>query len=430
MATRYAVALTLLALAVSVGGLTVWPQRAAVDPATTPTLSALYAAPVERVETHVLERGETLSGVLARAAISGSDLAELLLDLRQYMNPRRLARGAEITVRRWTTNDSPRAIEVRVNRDTTVRLVRHEIGWSGDFMLTPVVVDTLHATGMIEAGRTLYDALVYDDRSTLTPAERVRLVYALAEVYEYKVDFTREIQPGDTYRLVYEREARPDGTARSRRILASELSNGGRVYSAVWFEPDDDVRGFYDLEGRPLRTGFSRYPVAYPRITSNFASNRYHPILGVHRAHLGTDFGAPHGTEVYSTADGTVVSAARSGGYGNLIRIRHMSGYETRYAHLSRFASGIRSGAKVRQKQLIGYVGATGLATGPHLHYELRKDGRAINTRTANLPDAPPLPGNYRSAFDVLATERLALLETRTSVPLAARGARADADDL
>jgi murein DD-endopeptidase MepM/ murein hydrolase activator NlpD len=421
MPNIYRVLALLVIVALSLGGMSMWrPGPIAPDVNTAPTLGALYAAPVERVETHVLKSGETLSGVLARAAITGSDLADLLLGLREHLNPRRLANGSEITVRRWMRDDSPRVIEVRVNADTTVRLARDEIGWAGSLMLTPVHVDTVYAAGRIDAGRTLYEAMVYDEESNLPPKERIQLVYALAEIYEYKLDFTREIQPGDSYRLVYEREARPDGSARGRRILASEIVNAGRTYSGVWFN-DTDVRGYYDPEGRPLRAGFSRYPVDFPRITSNFSTSRYHPVLGINRAHLGTDFGASHGTPVQSTADGTVVFAGKSGGYGNLVRIRHMSGYETRYAHLSRFGAGIRTGAKVRQKQVIGYVGATGLATAPHLHYELRKEGRAINVRTASLPDAPPMPKEYRDRFVGVASTRFALLEDVTQRYLASR---------
>jgi murein DD-endopeptidase MepM/ murein hydrolase activator NlpD len=419
---------------VTIGGASIWrPRELPADPLHAPTLGVLYAAPVERVETHVLENGQTISAVLARAAINGSELAEVLLGLREHFNPRRLAGGVEITVRRWARDDSPRAVEVRVNADTTVRLVRDDLGWAGHLMLTPVDVDTMYGAGVIEAGRTLYEAIVNDIDSPLSAPERSQLVYALAEIYEYKLDFTREIQPGDRYRIVYEREARPDGSARDRRILAAEIRNGGRTYSAVWFDADEDVRGYYDAEGRPLRTGFSLYPVDFPRITSNFNPRRYHPILGVHRAHLGTDFGARSGTPVQTTADGTVVFAGYSGGYGNMVRIRHMNGYETRYAHLSRFGKGIRAGTRVKQKQVVGYVGRTGLATAPHLHYELRKEGRAINARTAKLPAAPPLAPSYRARFSSVAAERLALLEAQgrplyaTQVP-AARPKRADED--
>jgi murein DD-endopeptidase MepM/ murein hydrolase activator NlpD len=426
MPNRYRVLALALIVAFSVGGLSVWrPREAPPDPDTAPTLGVLYAAPVERVETHVLSRGETISNILARAAFSGSEMAELLLGMRQHLNPRRLAGGVEVTVRRWALDDSPRAVEVRVDADTTVRLVRQEIGWVGELLLTPVVVDTVYAAGTIDAGRTLYEAMVHDEESHLPPKERTQLVYDLAEIYEYKLDFSREIQPGDTYRLVYEREARPDGTTRDRRILVAEIVNGERPYSAVWFDRSDDVRGYYDTEGRPLRTGFSRYPVDFPRITSGYSRSRYHPVLGIYRAHLGTDLGAAHGTPVHATADGTVVFAANSGGYGNLIRIRHMSGYETRYAHLSRFAKGIRSGTRVKQKQLIGYVGRTGLATAPHLHYELRKNGTAINARTASLPDAPPMPSQYLADFGTLAASRITLLDDVTQRYLAARAVAA-----
>lgn len=411
-------------VALSLGGMSVWrPRPAPPDVLTAPLLDAVYAAPVERVETHVLASGETISGVLARAAITGAEMADLLLSLREHLNPRRLANGSEVTVRRWVRDDSPRAVEVRVNADTTVRLLRDDLGWTGGVMVTPVNLDTVYAAGTIEAGRTLYDAMVYDEASTLPPGERVQLVYALAEIYEYKLDFSREIQPGDKYRLVYEREARPDGSARGRRILVAEIENQSKPFAAVWFDSNDDVRGYYDREGRPLRTGFSRYPVDFPRITSNFSTSRFHPILGIYRAHLGTDFGASSGTPVRSTADGTIVFAGASGGYGNMVRIRHMSGYETRYAHLSKFASGVRAGTRVRQKQVIGYVGKTGLATAPHLHYELRKEGRAINLRTASLPDAPPLPPAQLGPFSRIAAERLVLLDDVTRRYYAAQAA-------
>ena len=415
MANVYRVLALLLVVGLSVGGFAVWrPREQPVDPRMAPSLEPFYANPVEKTETHILGSGEALSRLLARAALTSEEMSAVLLGLREHVNPRYLTAGDEVTVRRWTHDNSPRTIEIRVNADTTVRLMREGLGWASSLQLTPVKVDTVYAAGMIDAGRTLYEAMVYDEESNLPPEERVKLVYALAEIYEYKLDFTREIQPGDSYRLVYEREARPDGTARDRRILVAEIVNQGHLFSAVWFHPNDEVRGYYDKEGRPLRAGFSRYPVDFPRITSNFSSNRYHPILGVNRAHLGTDFGARTGTPVKSTADGTVTFAGRSGGYGNMIRIRHMNGYETRYAHLSRFAKGVRSGAKVTQKQLIGHVGATGLATAPHLHYELRQNGRAINLRTARLPDAPPLGKKYLGGFKELSDVRLSLLEDAT----------------
>jgi murein DD-endopeptidase MepM/ murein hydrolase activator NlpD len=396
--------------AVSLGGVTVF-QPPAVEPVaeSAPRLSVMYAAPVERVETHVLGSGQTRSGALAQARITGQDVADVLLGMRQHLNPRRLTAGSEVTVRRWSDTNSPRAVEVRVNADSTIRLVRQDIGWDGEVVITPTVIDTVFAGGVI--GSTLYESIVLDEQSQLPIADRRSLVWEIASVYEYQLDFTREIQPGDEYRVVYEREVRPDGTARSRKILAAEMVTRGKTFPAIWFDGSSEVRGYFDDEARPLAVGFSRYPVAFPRITSNFNPNRYHPVLKTRRAHQGTDFGAPTGTPIMSTANGTVTFAGVNGGYGNMIEIRHFNGYTTRYAHLSRFASGIRVGTRVSQKDVIGFVGATGLATAPHLHYELRINGRAVDARTAKLPDTPPIPGALREQFRGIAADRSALLE-------------------
>jgi len=412
----------LLIVGVSLGGLSSWtPREGALDPDLVPVSGVVYAAPAEAVETHVLASGETLSGVLARAAITGRELSGLLLAMAQHENPRRLTAGAEVTVRRWMYNGAPRAVEVRLNADSTLRLARDEdMGWDGELLITPTETDTVYAAGEIEAGRTLYEALVYDDRSRVPAGERVTLVMALAEVYQFRIDFTREIQPGDRYRLVYEREARPDGTARSVRIIAAELTNQDKLYPAFWFEGGDE-RGYFDDKGRSLRDGFLRYPVAF-RITSAFSARRYHPVLGIYRAHSGTDFGAPAGTPVKVTASGTVIFAGVNGGYGNVVDVRHSGGYMTRYAHLSRFASGIRAGVKVSQEDLLGYVGSTGLATGPHLHYELRKNGQPLDVRHAELPKGQPIEARYMAQFRSIVEGRLALLERATSTRYARTG--------
>lgn len=399
------------AIVLTLGAFVVWrPGRGDVGPEEALMLGALYAAPVERVETEVLARGETISDVMARAGITGAEFSEMLLSLREHVSPRRMTAGSEITIRRWVKDSRLRAVDVRMNADTTVRLVRGDVGWASEVIETPVIVDTLYVDGQIDAGKTLYEAFVDDGGLDLPYQERASLVWDLASVYEFKLDFTHDIHPGDRYRVLYEREARPDGTARRRRILVAEIVSQGRHYPAIYFDPDGQSGNYYDLDGRSLRTAFSRYPVQYARITSSFAWRRYHPILGIYRAHLGTDFGAPTGTPVRATADGTVSFAGRDGGYGNVIMLRHFGGYTTRYAHLSRFAAGIRRGAAVKQGQTIGYVGATGLATGPHLHYELRKDGRPIDARSVRLPGAIQLEGKQLEAFKPHAGERVALL--------------------
>jgi murein DD-endopeptidase MepM/ murein hydrolase activator NlpD len=302
-------------------------------------------------------------------------------------------------------------VDFRLNADKTVRLVRHEVGWESQIVVTPTTFDTVWAAGVIEAGKTLSEAIVMDEQSRLLPQERYRLVYELASIYEFKLDFTREIQPGDHYRVVYEREVRPDGTARKSQVLAAEIVTRGVAYPAYWFEGNDEIRGFFDAEARPLSAGFSKYPVEFRRITSSYNPRRYHPVLGVYRAHNGTDFGGSTGTPVLATADGTVSFAGTSGGYGRMVEIKHFGGYTTRYAHLSAFGGGVRVGARVKQKQVIGKIGATGLATAPHLHYELRKNGRAVNAMKEKLPEAPQLPGKIREQYMALVPERSSLLE-------------------
>lgn len=407
--------------AVSVGAMAVvQPRSPMIDPADAPVIQPVMVPPLEKAETHVIKRGETLSGVLARASVIGQDLADVLLISREHLNPRRLTQGAEVTVRRWTTNGEPRSIEMRLNADTTVVLARGETGWNSRLQLTPVIVDTVYVAGQIDAGTTLYESLVLDETINLPAAERVQLAYELGSIYAYTIDFSREIQPGDSYQLAYEREARPDGTARSRRILIGEVVNQGTSFSAIYFDKGG-IEGYYGADGKSLRLGFRRNPLDFMRVTSTFAAKRYHPILGIYRAHLGTDYGAAYGTPVYAVADGTVAAAGRDGGYGNVVLIRHHSGYSSRYAHLSRFAAKVRAGQRVKQNDVIGYVGATGLATGPHLHYELRLNGRAVDSRRIKLPGAPPMPAEYRAAFRRVAAERLALLENALTQPRLAK---------
>jgi murein DD-endopeptidase MepM/ murein hydrolase activator NlpD len=377
-----------------------------------PVLSAIHAAPAERVETHVLQRGETLSHLLGRASITGGELSNLLLVLREHRSPRQLQEGLEVTIRRWFSSGEPRQVEVRLNADSTVRLRSvPEAGWSSDVVVTPTVVDTVFARGVIGSGRTLYHAVLEDEELDLPLAERIAMVSELAEVFVFRLDFARDIQPGDRYRLAYEREARPDGTARSRKILIAELENRGRLYPALHFS-SGETGGYYDNTGASLRTAFRRYPVDYVRITSAFSWRRYHPVLGVYRGHLGTDFGAPTGTRILAAGDGTVSFVGRRGGYGNVVELRHPGGYTTLYAHMSRFASGMRAGRGVKQGEVIGYVGSTGLATGPHVHYELRKNGQPLDARTAKLPPgAPPISAALRGAFEEVLRDRQALLD-------------------
>jgi murein DD-endopeptidase MepM/ murein hydrolase activator NlpD len=388
-------------------GTVLTPNGELEPPADAPVLGAFYARPAEQIETHVLRRGETLSQVFERSGIT--DQSDLMMALMEFVNPRRLTDDTEITVRRLTGLTVPRTVDVRVNADSTIRLAHHDWGWQSELKVTPTTVDTVYALGTIERGRALYQTIAMDEGLNLPVQERYALAEQVVSIYKYKLDFAHDIQPGDQYRVVYEREARPDGSARSRRVLISEITNDGEDFTAVYFSANGRKGDYYDRAGKSLRYQFSKYPMSISRITSGFGQ-RFHPVLGIYRAHLGTDFGASYGTPVQATGQGTVQFVGVKGGYGNMVILRHPNGYTTHYAHLSRFARGLRVGKEVEFEQTIGYVGATGLATGPHLHYELRKGGRAVNARTATLPGAPPLPSAYKRDFARLVEQRTALL--------------------
>ncbi len=179
-------------------------------------------------------------------------------------------------------------------------------------------------------------------------------------------------------------------------MLAAEFTNRGRTHRAFWFEPR---REYFDVDGKSMKRVFLKAPLDFRRISSRFARRRYHPRLGGYRAHLGTDYAADVGTRVHTTADGRVTRAGWWGGYGRVVEVRHINGYYTRYAHLSFIAKGIRRGKRVRQGQLIGHVGASGLATGPHLHYELRRHKKALDPRTVNLPSGTPVAKGELAVF-------------------------------
>ena len=259
--------------------------------------------------------------------------------------------------------------------------------------------------------------------------DRARLIDYLDRVFQWQVDFSRQIRVGDTYRFAFEREVRPDGSFRAGCLLAAELVNSGTPFHAVWFDPNGDGRGsYYDLEGKSVRRAFLLKPLEYRRISSRFSTARLHPILNRVRAHRGIDYAADSGTPVMATADGVVTQRGPRGELGNALEIRHPNGFVTRYGHLRGFAGGVRVGSRVHQGDIIGYVGMTGLATGPHLHYEMIRSGRQIDPLSVDLPAGDPVPDDDRVRWDTEMRARVALLGLIPGAgPVRTAAARADA---
>ena len=233
----------------------------------------------------------------------------------------------------------------------------------------------------------------------------IQIAMSMAEVFAGEIDFNTELQPGDHFEVVYEQFVRDEVHVTHGDVLAATFHNDGRDLSAFRYQARGEDAAYFDAEGRSLKRQFLRSPLPFePRITSRFSYRRLHPILGTHRAHLGVDYGAPTGTRVIAVARGAVEFAGRSGGSGNMVQLRHTNGYQTYYLHLSRFAEGIRPGVRVSQGQTIGYVGSTGLSTGPHLDYRIRKNGTFVNplVEIRNTPPGDPVPPDEMPAFRAL----------------------------
>jgi len=288
-----------------------------------------------------------------------------------------------------------------------------------DFMLPPLVieasntelVDTLAIAGVIHS--SLYNALNESGVGVLPPSARHQLAWSLADIFEYKVDMSRDLRQGDKFHLLVERLQKPNGAIIVNKVLGVRLALGGGVnpLEAIHFDtPGSSTGQYYDASGMSLRAAFLRAPVAFRRISSIFGA-RKHPIFGQWRNHTGTDYAAAEGTPVRAIGDGVVVYVGRKGGYGNMIDIRHRNGMVSRYGHMRNFATGMRPGTRVTMGSTIGYVGMTGWATGPHLHFEIRVDGVAHDPKLAlQSRGGEPIPANERSLFQRMRSQTLASL--------------------
>lgn len=375
-----------------------WPRLSEKRPALS-AASVLPTGPsgpafIETLDT--LRRGETFGALLNRHRITGLDLSQFADT--NTLDPKRLRPGLVFAIGRTRVDTDPSRIQVQVSPERLVTFVRSDTGWEAAAQEIPWTARTVRLEGQID--NSLYEALdaqVPDDQ--FDAGNRVRLAWALADVFAWQVDFTRDIQQGDRYVVLCERLVSPDGQTRLGRIIASDLVISGKRLTAIRFDSAGPA-AFFDAEGNSLRRAFLRAPVEFRRISSNFARARFHPILGTWRRHEGTDYSAAPGTPVMAAGDGVVLKAGYGGGYGNLIEIRHRNGITTRYGHLRGFARGIHAGARVTQGEVIGFVGSTGLATGPHLHYEFRVNGAAQDSRRVNLGTGAAVAAALRPAFE------------------------------
>ncbi|SFL06274.1 M23 family metallopeptidase [Falsiroseomonas stagni] len=374
-----------------------------MTPATRLALSicALLAAPIADVAASeppaeaqrvlTVRRGDTLGELLTSAGIGQAEAHEAIGALATVFPPRSLAVGQEVGLRLAPDRDNALlALEIEPAPGRTIALRRQGDRWVVEEQVIPRQRHLARIEAPIIGGVYL----------TLTRAGMpAPLTHALIRALSHEVDFQRDIQPGDRIAVAFERLRAPDGDLLGHgQLLHASLTLSGRELS-VWrhVEADGDAAWYY-ADGRPLAGGFLRTPLDGARLTSGFGMRR-HPVLGFSRRHEGLDFAAPPGTPIYAAADGVVAAARMERGYGRTVRLRHPGGIETVYAHMSRFARNLKPGDRVRQGDVIGAVGSSGMSTGPHLHYEIRLAGRAQDPARAALPAGERLRGTELAAF-------------------------------
>lgn len=361
-----------------------------------------------RTRRDTLRDGETLDILLRRGGLDGA-AARQVLAATPMIDPRRVRPGMAVEFISDSAGAPATEIVFKLAIDRHVRVTRNDsVAWSAREVEFPWTVDTIVVRGAV--ANNLYDALHGAADELFPGASHNGLVFAIADVYKFRVDMSRELRRGDSVHAVIERARGPESSTRVSRVLATRLFVGNRPIEAFYFEAPSSSNVFYDGSGKSLATAFLRSPVEFARVTSSFGM-RFHPILRIRRAHEGVDYGAAQGTPVMSIGDGTVVRAGDAGGYGNVVEVRHPNGYVSRYAHLSRFSAKGQRGNRVNQGDVIGYVGRTGLSTAAHLHFEILVGGNQTSPTVAlRNVDGTPLPSAAKPAFDRARNALLAFL--------------------
>ena len=374
-----------------------------------PIVSPLKTSRHSYSHTERIQRGETVAEFLHRLGVEDRTASDYMRTDKAVESFRKLAVGREV---RAETTAEGSLISLKYLSTPTTEIT---VSKQGDkFIAQSNVAETEERlfvrTGVIKT--SLYQAT---DAAGMPEAAANQLT----EIFSGDIDFHHDIKPGDRFTAVYKMTYSNGALVKTGRIQAAEFINQGHAYKVVYFQTDAQHGDYYTTEGKSARKAFLRSPIAFSRVSSGFTASRFHPVLNRWRAHKGTDFAAPMGTPVKSTSDGTVDYVGWQNGYGNVVIIKHQGRYSTVYGHLSRPARGLKRGQHVTQGNVIGYVGMTGLASGPHLHYEFKIDGVQRDPLRVALPNAQPINDSNRSRFKEAADQFASQLEVLRNTNLA-----------
>lgn len=356
-----------------------------------------------------IKPGDTLSGLFDHYSLPTEDWLAIIKADDDTKRLKRLRTGDELRIRK-SAQGNIAEIQYDLSKIKTLKILRTADGFESHIQEAPVEHRVAYAVGNIDSSMFLAAKQAGLDNE---------VAMELANIFGWDIDFALDIRSGDRFSVVYEEIFSDGEKVGNGNILAAEFINKNKTHQAFLYTQKNGDAQYYDADGNAMRKAFLRTPVDFARISSHFNLRRRHPVLNRIRAHKGVDYAAPSGTPIKATGDGKIVFRGRKGGYGNVVILKHGTRYSTLYGHMSRFASGQRNGSSVRQGEVIGYVGSTGLATGPHLHYEFRVNDVHVNPLTVKIPSADPLPKKYQRAFAHSIEPLVAQLNTLAEIQLA-----------
>ena len=361
-----------------------------------------------------VENGDTLSTVFAKVGLSATTLHAVLNSSKEAKQLTRLKVGQALEFK-LSEDGQLESLHSKLSDLESIALTKNDKGFSFKRELVKPEVQTTYSHGVI-------------NNSLFLSAKRAGLSHSLtmdlANVFGYDIDFAMDIREGDEFELIYEKKVVNGKQVGTGNILSARFTNRGKTYTAVRYTNKQGNSSYYNANGESMRKAFIRTPVDFARISSRFSTGRRHPVLNKIRAHKGVDYAAPRGTPIKAAGDGRITLAGRHGGYGNAVIIQHGQRYRTLYAHMNGFAKGIRSGTNVKQGQIIGYIGTTGLSTGPHLHYEFQVNGVHVDPLSQKLPMADPIASSEKARFMQLSKPLMAQMDKEKSTMLALNNQR------
>ncbi|MVW73684.1 peptidoglycan DD-metalloendopeptidase family protein [Pseudomonas xionganensis] len=378
-------------------------------PSTAQASSHEDASGGQQLHSLTVASGDTLSTLFSKIGLSATTLHEVLGSSKEAKQLTRLKVGQTLNFE-LDENGQLQGLHTRLSDLESLALTRTDSGFDFKRELVTPEVQQAYTHGTIRS-------------SLFLSAKRAGLSHGLtmdlANIFGYDIDFAMDIREGDEFELIYEKKVVEGKQVGTGDILSARFTNRGKTYTAVRYTNKQGSTSYYNANGESMRKAFIRTPVDFARISSRFSTGRKHPILNKIRAHKGVDYAAPRGTPIKAAGDGRISLAGRHGGYGNTVIIQHGQRYRTLYAHMQGFAKGIRNGANVKQGQIIGYIGTTGLSTGPHLHYEFQVNGVHVDPLSQKLPMADPIASAEKARFMQLSKPLMAQMDKERSTLLA-----------